>query len=327
MCIRDRNRADLDAGVEGNEGTDGVVGGAGCDDVADHGGAVAKGRRTDFERRLRQRCAHRPHEAARGALVVGDQRAETDGAAPAAVVDLIEPRDAGDVDQDVDVVTESLLELDEQIGATGHDASASPMALEEGERLGEGGRAEVRVRSQWGSLNVVHGFLAPSSAQSGRPSIAFSRSSGKALGSDSAPTNRLGCEGMSASELDDASQVQAIRLKEALAPLLEATGAQVVGPDDVGPGDVEVELDGVGLWVRLPNLEGALDRLMGAVERELGTPLASLSREQKQAAVAKLHQRGAFTLRKSVEDVAAALEVSRFTVYNYLDRIESDGPR
>ena len=132
---------------------------------------------------------------------------------------------------------------------------------------------------------------------------------------------------MSASELDDASQVQAIRLKEALAPLLEATGAQVVGPDDVGPGDVEVELDGVGLWVRLPNLEGALDRLMGAVERELGTPLASLSREQKQAAVAKLHQRGAFTLRKSVEDVAAALEVSRFTVYNYLDRIESDGPR
>jgi predicted transcriptional regulator YheO len=32
-----------------------------------------------------------------------------------------------------------------------------------------------------------------------------------------------------------------------------------------------------------------------------------------------LDDRGAFTLRKAVEDVADSLRVSRFTVYNYLN--------
>ena len=41
--------------------------------------------------------------------------------------------------------------------------------------------------------------------------------------------------------------------------------------------------------------------------------------EDKQRAVRLLDERGAFTLRKAVEDVADALGVSRFTVYNYLN--------
>ena len=51
----------------------------------------------------------------------------------------------------------------------------------------------------------------------------------------------------------------------------------------------------------------------------MGCPLTDLSREQKQQVVAKLNDRGAFRLRKSVEDVADVLGVSRFTVYNYLN--------
>ena len=43
-----------------------------------------------------------------------------------------------------------------------------------------------------------------------------------------------------------------------------------------------------------------------------------------QAAVALLGNWGAFTLRKSVDDVAEALGVSRFTIYNYLERAEAD---
>ena len=58
--------------------------------------------------------------------------------------------------------------------------------------------------------------------------------------------------------------------------------------------------------------------MISAVERELGAPLAVLSREDKQRAVRLLDGRGAFTLRKAVEDVARA-RVSRFTVYNYLN--------
>ena len=71
--------------------------------------------------------------------------------------------------------------------------------------------------------------------------------------------------------------------------------------------------------LRLPGVHGTLDRMIGAVEAELGAPLGDLSREGKQRAVHLLDERGAFQLRKSVEEVADALGVSRFTVYNYLN--------
>lgn len=67
-------------------------------------------------------------------------------------------------------------------------------------------------------------------------------------------------------------------------------------------------------------LTSALDRILADVESELGGALASLSRADKQRAVRVLEERGAFTLRKSVPAVAEALGVTRFTVYNYLNR-------
>jgi len=72
----------------------------------------------------------------------------------------------------------------------------------------------------------------------------------------------------------------------------------------------------------MPDLQGALDRMIAQVERELGAPLEKLSREDKQRAVRLLDERGAFTLRKSIEDVADALGVSRITVYNYLNAVD-----
>jgi predicted transcriptional regulator YheO len=38
-----------------------------------------------------------------------------------------------------------------------------------------------------------------------------------------------------------------------------------------------------------------------------------------------LNDRGAFSLRRSVEDVADALGVSRITVYNYLNAVTRQG--
>jgi predicted transcriptional regulator YheO len=73
--------------------------------------------------------------------------------------------------------------------------------------------------------------------------------------------------------------------------------------------------------VRLPRLQGALDRLIEQVEKELGARLPDLSRNNKQLAVKLLDQRGAFTLRRAVEDVADAMGVSRITVYNYLNAL------
>lgn len=68
---------------------------------------------------------------------------------------------------------------------------------------------------------------------------------------------------------------------------------------------------------------GALDRVLAEVEAEFGGPLNSLSRADKQRAVRLLEERGAFEMRKSVPTVAEALGVTRFTVYNYLNRSQS----
>ena len=114
-------------------------------------------------------------------------------------------------------------------------------------------------------------------------------------------------------------------LLTAVQPVADAVGGCVVAADDLAPGDIGLRWDGelVG-GVRLATaLHGALDRVIADVERQLGAPLRRLSREDKQRAVRMLDERGAFTVRKSVEDVADALGVSRFTVYNYLN---ADGP-
>lgn len=68
--------------------------------------------------------------------------------------------------------------------------------------------------------------------------------------------------------------------------------------------------------VRKPDLQTLIDE----VTRELGGPLAELPRADKQRAVRLLEERGAFAYRKSAETIAAAIGVSRFTVYNYLNR-------
>jgi len=109
----------------------------------------------------------------------------------------------------------------------------------------------------------------------------------------------------------------------ALEPVAEALGAMLVPVSGVSPGDIPLRWEGevVG-GLRLPGVHGTLDRMIAAVESELGAPLAELSREDKQRAVQLLDERGAFQLRKAVEEVADALGVSRFTVYNYLNAAE-----
>ncbi len=113
----------------------------------------------------------------------------------------------------------------------------------------------------------------------------------------------------------------------AIQPLADALGAELVAPAALESGDIPLSWDGkVVVGVRVPPLHGALDRLIGTAEREFGCPLAKLSREDKQRAVRMLDEQGAFTLRKAVEEVADALGVSRFTVYNYLS-VSAEGDR
>ncbi len=115
----------------------------------------------------------------------------------------------------------------------------------------------------------------------------------------------------------------------ALAPLLDRVQAELVAPDRLAPSDVPLVWNGATVaGVRLPDQPGEssseavgdLGRLLEDLATELGAPLRDLPRPQKQRAVRLLEERGAFTYRKSAETVAEALAVSRFTVYNYLNR-------
>jgi HTH domain len=108
----------------------------------------------------------------------------------------------------------------------------------------------------------------------------------------------------------------------ALRPITDAIGAKIVPVAERDPSDLPLVWHGEEIAaVRLPPLHGALDRLVEGVERDLGGRLAELSREDKQLAIRMLDDRGAFILRRAVEDIADVMGVSRITVYNYLNAI------
>jgi hypothetical protein len=139
-------------------------------------------------------------------------------------------------------------------------------------------------------------------------------------------------------------------LLTAITPLLDRIGATVVDADRLGPDDVPLTWDGTVIaGIRLPasgsgqvlqsgddagrsseigkpaaNVDPdtavGLDGILADLEVQFGSPLAELPRPRKQEAVRMLEEVGAFSYRKSVETVAAALGISRFTVYNYLNR-------
>ncbi|WP_067434197.1 helix-turn-helix domain-containing protein [Nocardioides jensenii] len=123
-------------------------------------------------------------------------------------------------------------------------------------------------------------------------------------------------------------------LLDAVAPLLARIDAEVVEPAQLRKDDVPLVWEGeVVAGVRLAPVGepadvgsgseasgGDLGALIDEVAGEIGTPLAELSRADKQRAVRVLEERGAFAYRRSAETIAEAIGVSRFTVYNYLNR-------
>lgn len=115
-------------------------------------------------------------------------------------------------------------------------------------------------------------------------------------------------------------------LAEALRPLLQRLQAELVPPDELRPGDVPLSWGGMVRWgvrlpaeARLPLVDG-LPALLAEVAHDVGAPLRTLNRRDKQRAVRLLEERGAFSMRRAAEVIAEALGVSRFTVYNYLHR-------
>ena len=110
----------------------------------------------------------------------------------------------------------------------------------------------------------------------------------------------------------------------AICPAIEATGSTVVSAAEAEPLDVPIEWEGeVVAYVRVGSLATALSNLVKRIEEELGAPLPDLDRTGKQVAVRLLDERGAFLLRRSIEDIADLMGVSRITIYNYLNAIRT----
>lgn len=108
----------------------------------------------------------------------------------------------------------------------------------------------------------------------------------------------------------------------AIRPALEATGATIVDASEAEPLDIPIEWEGeTVVYARIGSLADALQNLVAHIEQELGGSLPDLDRTGKQIAVRLLDERGAFLLRRSIEDIADMMGVSRITIYNYLNAI------
>jgi len=113
-------------------------------------------------------------------------------------------------------------------------------------------------------------------------------------------------------------------LLAALAPVAQLVDGEIIAPGEMTEGDVALEWEGKTIaGFRIPPMQTALERLVATVEHEMGSELSNLDRVGKQIAVRLLDEKGAFLLRKAIEDVADVMGVSRITIYNYLNTVRA----
>lgn len=109
---------------------------------------------------------------------------------------------------------------------------------------------------------------------------------------------------------------------QAVKPLIDAMGGQMVAPDLAEGDDVVLTWEGQDrVAVRLPHLSDSLDHILAELQRRHGVPLADLDRKTKQSVVRILESRGAFSVRHGVETV------SRRTRREPLHRVQLPEPR
>jgi predicted transcriptional regulator YheO len=85
----------------------------------------------------------------------------------------------------------------------------------------------------------------------------------------------------------------------------------VVGTEEIFSGDIRDVIDGM------------IDRLL----RAAGKAPAAMSRDEKMVVVKQLEEHGAFLVKRSAEQVAEALDLSRYTIFSYLKEIRRHDAR
>ncbi len=75
-----------------------------------------------------------------------------------------------------------------------------------------------------------------------------------------------------------------------------------------------------------PQVDALIEEIIADAVNRFGKPVQVMSKDEKIHAVQAMLERGLFMVRGGVERAAAALKVTRFTVYNYLDSLRSRSP-
>ncbi|TBL76016.1 helix-turn-helix transcriptional regulator [Paenibacillus thalictri] len=66
-----------------------------------------------------------------------------------------------------------------------------------------------------------------------------------------------------------------------------------------------------------------LDFLLQECQNEIGKPVMHMSKDEKLKAIEYLDKKGAFLIKKAGDKVCKYFDISKFTLYNYLDDIRS----
>ena len=82
--------------------------------------------------------------------------------------------------------------------------------------------------------------------------------------------------------------------------------------------NMEDPADGKDITVAT-NVNDLLDQLIADADAFIGKPVAVMTKEDKTAAIQYLNGKGAFLVKKAGDKVARHYDISKYTLYNYMD--------
>jgi predicted transcriptional regulator YheO len=75
------------------------------------------------------------------------------------------------------------------------------------------------------------------------------------------------------------------------------------------------------------DVNGLTDALIQEAQREIGVPVVSMTKEDKLKALEYLDKRGAFLIKKSGDKVARYFDISKYTMYSYLENVRNQNKK
>lgn len=112
-------------------------------------------------------------------------------------------------------------------------------------------------------------------------------------------------------------------LARSMMPWTRANLATGGSGDTVGADDTDDTGDTVDTTYAVGHVDALAQQVLASAIKAVGVPVDLMHKRHKLAVVRALKDRGFFRLKEGVETAAQALGVTRFSVYNYLNDIET----